>query len=432
MKELNFFRIKNLHQAINTNLTFNQNTLILLGENGSCKTTILKMLYYTLSQQWKKLVKLDFEEIETGIDNEIIKINKEELNNFLNYEEKTNNLNHLIKRIILSSGSSNSLERHTRMKDMSNYLRKNQHLNQKNNFKNIKKIKEILDDINVVYLPTYRRIEQELEAIYEENDDLRKKYLHLKRFDQDQKYQELVKFGMQDVDDAIHSTLLELKEYSRSNLNKLTLEYLNDVVGKDYTTVDAKLIKTIDDETIQKVMNRVDDDILSQNLKLMLLDALKDIRDRDRLEDYEKVVGHYFLKLFNVFNKIELNEEKIKKFAFVCNKYLENKYMHYDNLNYDFKINLKQKNQSIDLAKLSSGEKQIVSIFSFLYLSNKKNYIVLIDEPELSLSVKWQKLFLEDIKNSLSCMGLIAVTHSPFIFDNSLDKFAHGIGEFVQ
>lgn len=138
---------------------------------------------------------------------------------------------------------------------------------------------------------------------------------------------------MQDVDDAIQGALLELKEYSRSSLNKLTLEYLRDVVGKDYTTVDTKLIKTIDDETIQKIMNRVDDDILSKKLKETLLHALKDIRDSDKLEDYEKVVCHYFLKLYNVFDEISIKETKIKKFANVCNKYLENKYMYYDNLN---------------------------------------------------------------------------------------------------
>jgi predicted ATP-binding protein involved in virulence len=79
---------------------------------------------------------------------------------------------------------------------------------------------------------------------------------------------------------------------------------------------------------------------------------------------------------------------------------------------------------------LSSGEKQIVSLFSHLYLTNKHDYLVLIDEPELSLSVKWQKTFLEDVRKGAFCNGLVAVTHSPFIFDNSLDEYAHGIEEF--
>lgn len=427
MKELKIFRIKKLYQEIDVDLSFDQNTLILLGENGSCKTTILKMIYYTLSQQWKHLIKLEFERIEVGIDNEIIGITKKDLLDFLEDEERESSLNSLTRRIYLSAHKGRSLEMRYNM----NTLKKEQHVNQRNKFKNIKKLKDFLGGINVVYLPTFRRIEQELEAIYGEVDDLRKRFLGFEKNEQNHKHKELVKFGMQDVDDAIQGALLELKEYSRSSLNKLTLEYLRDVVGKDYTTVDTKLIKTIDDETIQKIMNRVDDDILSKKLKETLLHALKDIRDSDKLEDYEKVVCHYFLKLYNVFDEISIKETKIKKFANVCNKYLENKYMYYDNLNYDFKINLKERNRVVELSNLSSGEKQIVSIFSLLYLTNEKNYMVLIDEPELSLSVKWQRFFLEDIKNSISCKGLIAVTHSPFIFDNSLDRFAHGIGEFV-
>ena len=44
--------------------------------------------------------------------------------------------------------------------------------------------------------------------------------------------------------------------------------------------------------------------------------------------------------------------------------------------------------------------------------------------------VKWQKTFLEDVRKGEFCEGLIAVTHSPFIFDNELDMYAHGIEEF--
>jgi predicted ATPase len=88
-------------------------------------------------------------------------------------------------------------------------------------------------------------------------------------------------------------------------------------------------------------------------------------------------------------------------------------------------------NNEIKLHHLSSGEKQIVSLFSHLYLSGGKKYFVLIDEPELSLSVPWQRKFLLDIKNADFCSGLVAVTHSPFIYDNELKKYAHGVGEFT-
>ena len=74
---------------------------------------------------------------------------------------------------------------------------------------------------------------------------------------------------------------------------------------------------------------------------------------------------------------------------------------------------------------LSSGEKQIVSLFSKLYLESAKKCILLIDEPELSISMKWQKMLLPDIMRSGNCRLLLTVTHSPFIFDNEFDNDAH-------
>lgn len=116
-------------------------------------------------------------------------------------------------------------------------------------------------------------------------------------------------------------------------------------------------------------------------------------------------------------------------FANICSKYFKNKDVVYDSTNFDFKIKPEFSNKDIDLAYLSSGEKQIAALFSKIFLENK-NCFIIIDEPELSLSVKWQKQFLEDIYKSDYCKGLFAVTHSPFIFDNELDKYAHGLDEF--
>ena len=73
---------------------------------------------------------------------------------------------------------------------------------------------------------------------------------------------------------------------------------------------------------------------------------------------------------------------------------------------------------------LSSGEKQVVSIFSRLHLSDDLAYAIFFDEPELSLSIEWQRQLLADIYKSESCRFLFAATHSPFIYDNELDEFA--------
>ena len=80
---------------------------------------------------------------------------------------------------------------------------------------------------------------------------------------------------------------------------------------------------------------------------------------------------------------------------------------------------------------MSSGEKQIVSLFGHLYLDENDSAFVFIDEPELSLSVDWQKTLLPDIASSPKFCGLLATTHSPFVFDNNLESVVHGINEFL-
>ena len=84
------------------------------------------------------------------------------------------------------------------------------------------------------------------------------------------------------------------------------------------------------------------------------------------------------------------------------------------------------------MESLSSGEKQIISIFSKLYLEIKKSCVILIDEPELSISMEWQRTLLPDILNSPKCLFLMAATHSPFIFDNALDIYAVALDEYVK
>jgi predicted ATPase len=73
--------------------------------------------------------------------------------------------------------------------------------------------------------------------------------------------------------------------------------------------------------------------------------------------------------------------------------------------------------------QLSSGETQVISLFARLYLYPKRN-LVLIDEPELSLSLDWQRKIIPDMMRSESVEQLLAITHSPFIFENEYDSFA--------
>jgi len=68
--------------------------------------------------------------------------------------------------------------------------------------------------------------------------------------------------------------------------------------------------------------------------------------------------------------------------------------------------------RGVDL--LSSGEKQLLTLFTFIKFS--KGGVYIIDEPELSLHPRWQDGFLEAIKALMPAdTQLILATHSPAI-----------------
>ena len=69
---------------------------------------------------------------------------------------------------------------------------------------------------------------------------------------------------------------------------------------------------------------------------------------------------------------------------------------------------------SSDIQALSSGERQIVTM---IYTASKMNLqkIVLIDEPEISLHIDWQRLLLKKMSEQLPGRQIIVCTHSPII-----------------
>lgn len=78
--------------------------------------------------------------------------------------------------------------------------------------------------------------------------------------------------------------------------------------------------------------------------------------------------------------------------------------------------------KALQLSQLSSGEKQEIVLFYELIFDTKSN-LLLIDEPEISLHISWQKQFLDDLLEVSKEVALQAIvaTHSPQIVSNHMD-----------
>ncbi|WP_373535892.1 AAA family ATPase [Microcoleus sp.] len=141
-------------------------------------------------------------------------------------------------------------------------------------------------------------------------------------------------------------------------------------------------------------------DLLNQVEAILTSDYARESRSDDdresRKDKLEKIESIYDPK--NIFLKIlsELFNQTGKKFDEKAFNFLE---MGSDN--------------PISPESLSSGEKQILIILFTTLLQDKKPYILLMDEPEISLHIDWQRSLIQHIRQINPLCQIIMATHSP-------------------
>lgn len=81
------------------------------------------------------------------------------------------------------------------------------------------------------------------------------------------------------------------------------------------------------------------------------------------------------------------------------------------------------KGKELKLNQLSSGEQHEVVLLYELIFKTKSSILVLIDEPEISLHISWQKEFLNDLLKIIKIQKfqVLIATHSPSIINDRWD-----------
>lgn len=72
-----------------------------------------------------------------------------------------------------------------------------------------------------------------------------------------------------------------------------------------------------------------------------------------------------------------------------------------------------QSGKYLPLTSLSSGEKQLLIVLGEALLQEKKSWVYIADEPELSLHVRWQESLVENLRAINPNSQIIFATHSP-------------------
>ena len=277
----------------------------------------------------------------------------------------------------------------------------------------------------IIYLPTYRRIEEDFNSYLENSPD--KDYYRKDRKKRNFSY---LQFGMDDVQRAIDYACETLKNNTNEGFKAMTSNLLTNYVNISENNEKINFTsKNFNESTLDIVFSRLADKI-DQNIKEKIIKMLK---ENNTTEDkYHQYLLSIINELSSIYEKNKQIDDNLENFKNVCNNYLVNKNVEYDKFKIECKVEQKVSKQPILLKNLSSGEKQIISLFSKLYLNTDEKNIILFDEPELSLSILWQKRLLPDIINSNRCSFIAIITHSPFIFDNEFRERAIDIKDYIS
>ncbi|MDW1824033.1 AAA family ATPase [Vibrio sp. Vb0937] len=141
-----------------------------------------------------------------------------------------------------------------------------------------------------------------------------------------------------------------------------------------------------------------------------------------RISDLVEVIDSYDKKIAEIY-------EPIDRFIDTLNLFFNDsgKSISLDSVGRLF-VSLDGSNRKVEVDCLSSGERQILVIVAQV-LFNKygstlstKRTIIIIDEPELSLHMRWQEMFSEIILKVSPQTQFILATHSPDIVGELTDK----------
>lgn len=455
------FSIKGLFGKKDVDLVFPNKVQIYIGENGLGKTTILNALNFLLSCDFKSLVNISFSRIDIVLQGKKYSLSKEELKNYLRARDGKTRRTGLYQRLlqtlmepdvrelqkIIRSGQSDmarlqSVQQFLKEKGFdsdapSDYIMESvtQLVVDRLECIEIDEMRQVIEELNVriLYFPTYRRIEKDVRTMLKE----RRSKSH---FAFNSRILDLESSFVEELSEAVHSGMSDIKKRRDRILRRIS-----DISRKELDTMSVELLKTqiagIPEDLTLEISDKKKIEAIIYKSQVGLTPeeqgrVLGLMESGEIYNEKNKFLLYLLTRLKDIYNSYESYDLGIKAFVDICNGYLRDKQFTYNeaDLTLDLESTVKTGpiQEVLDLDLLSSGEKQLVALFATIYLDPQSRFIMLIDEPELSLSIYWQRKLLPDVMKSANCEFLFAVTHSPFIFDNELQEYTTGMNEFVK
>lgn len=82
------FRVEDLHGFRTIDVPIESNRIVLVGENGTSKSTVANLLFYVLTRQWTRLSRYRFTSVQVVLNDKIFVITPEILSEHREYRHR--------------------------------------------------------------------------------------------------------------------------------------------------------------------------------------------------------------------------------------------------------------------------------------------------------------------------------------------------------
>lgn len=397
---------------------FNESINIFIGPNGCGKTTLLKMLSELKNLNLEYFLDISFSKIKLILsDNAIIIVKKSEKNIFL--------FQKLSKKLILS----NYWER----TDTEEYLRGNirdkyytsekkiiDYYKKQGVFKNNSTIEKL--DLNIDFIPLlrtycfvneekyeYLNLEKLLSRIKDEHIIAMKQY----SLENEVFKKKILGVPFSQINISFEKMVKDILEFTNESADNLIEIYKELVEESELDKVKAELEKLKQAKSKLITFNKKRENLSSKqkiniNLDIEKYKIVSNVLNLDLIKHTGELATQLLKSKKDIFKKFREIEDVINSFFKITNKELK--------IDEAGDVKIYYRGNNLDVFKLSSGEKQLITLFSHIILKSyeKENQIFLIDEPEISLHLAWQQKFIDALSKIKNNQYVLA-THSPEI-----------------
>lgn len=255
---------------------------------------------------------------------------------------------------------------------------------------------------SILYFPTYRHIGDIINNFQQKNRNRGFSFDDELNFEKDRK---VIDINQENLDLIFNNFKNYLDNINSTGITKLMKEFIEKSLTPNSQDYELDLTK----KDIKKVKNLVKklniNSMIDLNLDIVL--NSEDSVNKNTLMNLATLNDLYT----SFLNELNTKIKPIKILQSSLNAFFGEKIqLEFDET--DFRINL-----SKNLNELSSGQKQLIGIvaFSLLEMNNSifKKPLILIDEPELSLHIDWQRM-LNHYLSAFENNQYFVATHSPF------------------